>query len=281
MVNLRSIRNKEIELDELLLSESPDVLLCTETWLSDGDPSFFWFPKSYHVYRKDRQTRGGGVLIAVKDTLCSEEITLVGNNDIEACWCKVKTDSDIFWFACFYSPPEDKRAIDVFCEQAKQTLPANCRNVVLAGDFNLPELKWHDEHWRTSCGSLKPDSLQNLVDEFGLEQIVEVPTRGGNCLDLIFTSVVCAKESVSAEAGVSDHLLVRTVFPTTLYQTEVKPKIMWRYDKADWEKINIDLESLYATFVEGVAERTVNENWLIFKSDISSSVEKHTKLICQ
>ena len=177
------------------MTEDPDILLCTETWLSEEDPSSCWFPQNYQVYRKDRKTRGGGVLIAVRDSLHSEELVVEGNDDVEACWCRVFLCDEIFWFACFYRPPDDKTAVTAFCEQTRKIIPKKCRNVVVAGDFNLPELKWHDEEWRTSCVTVKPDSLQGLIDEFGLEQIVESPTRGENCLDLIFTSVTHAKEN--------------------------------------------------------------------------------------
>ena len=187
---------------------------------------------------------------------------------------------DIFWFACFYRPPDDKTAVNAFCEQTHKILPKKCRNVVVAGDFNLPELKWHDEEWRTSCVTVKPDSLQGLIDEFGLEQIVESPTRGENCLDLIFTSVTHAKETVTVESGVSDHSLVRTVFATTLDSQEVKPKITWRYDKSDWGKINYDLETRYTSFIKAASKRTVNENWVIFRDDITNTVQEHTPQHC-
>ena len=263
-------------MDELLLSESPDVLLCTETWLSEEDPTPYWFPSNYNVYRKDRQTRGGGVLVAVRDSLTSEEINTLGNEDLEACFCKVKSSSDIYCFSCFYGPPDDKMAVNVFCEQARDIIPKNTKNIVIAGDFNLPELKWHDEEWRNLCSAVKPDSLQSLIDEFGLEQIVETPTRGENCLDLIFTSVVCAKETVSVEPGVSDHSLVRAVFPASLVPHAVSQKTTWRFDLSEWDVINQELETCYTTFIEGAPHRTVNENWLIFKHDIVNIVEIHT-----
>jgi len=44
--------------------------LCfTETWLSDSFYNNEIFPSGFSVYRKDRSSKGGGVMMAVRDSI--------------------------------------------------------------------------------------------------------------------------------------------------------------------------------------------------------------------
>lgn len=58
--------NKVLDVEEVLLSHDPDILIVTETWLHEGIESTEVVPPSYNIIRKDRQSRGGGVAIIIK-----------------------------------------------------------------------------------------------------------------------------------------------------------------------------------------------------------------------
>lgn len=71
---MRSVVNKR---ETLLRSSSApvyDVIMITETWLNASHHDGEIFSNNYKVFRKDRcntnvnTTRGGGVLVAIKDT---------------------------------------------------------------------------------------------------------------------------------------------------------------------------------------------------------------------
>ena len=54
-LNFQSIKNKKPELDLLLDTTKPDVIIGTETWLDSSISSSEYFPASrYNVYRRDR-----------------------------------------------------------------------------------------------------------------------------------------------------------------------------------------------------------------------------------
>lgn len=75
-INFQSIKNKREELEALIDSTNPDIIIGTETWLNADVHSSEIFPAGYNVIRKDRQDRyGGGVLIATKNNLISEQLT--------------------------------------------------------------------------------------------------------------------------------------------------------------------------------------------------------------
>lgn len=73
--NVRGLRTKTINLYRNVCMNSYDVVIFTETWLTDGICNSELFDGRYIVWRRDRdycrtaQTRGGGVLIAVKNDL--------------------------------------------------------------------------------------------------------------------------------------------------------------------------------------------------------------------
>jgi hypothetical protein len=82
---------------------------------------------------------------------------------------------------------------------------------MVGGNFNL--LGWD---WRTR--TIKPDTkypnihylFGNLLDDTGLAQIVDIPTRKGNTLDLIITNLPNQVQCVEVIPGLSDHDIVFT-----------------------------------------------------------------------
>ena len=79
-LNFQSIKNKKPELDLLLDTTKPVIIIGTETWLDPSISSSEYFPASrYTVYRRDRppNSKGqshGGVLIAVNSEFESAEV---------------------------------------------------------------------------------------------------------------------------------------------------------------------------------------------------------------
>ena len=74
-INFRSVINKVPQLVNMIDSIQPDIIIGTETWLHKGVYSSEIFPEDYIVYRKDRDSKGGGVLVAVKKDLKSLHVT--------------------------------------------------------------------------------------------------------------------------------------------------------------------------------------------------------------
>ena len=51
-----------------------DILGVTETWLTDMIFDLEILPTNFTIYRKDRNSRGGGVMIAISNKIHSELI---------------------------------------------------------------------------------------------------------------------------------------------------------------------------------------------------------------
>ena len=87
VVNCRSVKNKRAEVEHIF--QDADVVIGTESWLTEDISDSEVFPPGYKIYRRDRSDRtGGGVFLAVKSHLPStaHEIT---DNEIESIWCTI------------------------------------------------------------------------------------------------------------------------------------------------------------------------------------------------
>ena len=89
--NARSIRNKMAELSNFIYSHKIHVLAVSETWLSsldsDGDITL---PGFQEPFRKDRNTKGGGVCIFLSNQLSGKRRSDLEDPDLELLWVEMK-----------------------------------------------------------------------------------------------------------------------------------------------------------------------------------------------
>ena len=76
-----------------MYSNSFDIICVCETWLSDFVYDHEVLPTNYVIYRKDRPSRGGGVLIAVSNSLHS--VCLSSPLDLEIVTVKLGVDRNL------------------------------------------------------------------------------------------------------------------------------------------------------------------------------------------
>ena len=76
-LNVRSLVNKLSTLHAFVFSSNYSIYCFTETWLSNHIMDVEVIPSGFTIYRKDRSTRGGGVLIAVKSSIPSSASLLL------------------------------------------------------------------------------------------------------------------------------------------------------------------------------------------------------------
>ena len=117
-LNFQSIKNKKPQLDILIDTVKPDIIIGTETWLDPTIQSSEFFPSSlYTVFRKDRPPNNkgqsyGGVLIAVSTEYESSEVKEL-DADCEIVWVEVTIqNSRKLLLSSFYRPqPNDKTSL--------------------------------------------------------------------------------------------------------------------------------------------------------------------------
>jgi hypothetical protein len=82
-------------------------------------------------------------------------------------------------------------------------------NIIIAGDFNLPGWIWKTKNFKpnTPCPKNHHKFIDMLNDN-GLAQMVEEPTRGENTLELVISNNPSCITRVHTLPGISDHDIV-------------------------------------------------------------------------
>jgi hypothetical protein len=122
----------------------------TETWLSGDICTCELFPGSYSVLRSDRNfyacgvSKGGGVLLAVKSHLNYSPLNLntiistVPSIDIIGAKIVVNAHRVIYVFVIYIPPSSSFEILETFFELLSTTDYVYNDNVVIMGDFNVP-----------------------------------------------------------------------------------------------------------------------------------------------
>ena len=177
LINVRSVRNKTTELQEIINEHDFDAIAVTETWLTKNDDVLLGdvCPVGYmaqHVPREDGA--GGGVALVYKQELRS----LLKNN------CKFKSfehmeviltssTSSIRIYIIYRPPPSQKNELnftkfeDEFTEFLESIIVSQGKLLIL-GDFNI-----HVDNTK----STQTAKFMDLLETFGLQQYVNQSTH--------------------------------------------------------------------------------------------------------
>ena len=274
-MNCQSIRNKKTQLAESVEYMKPDVIIACETWLDSTHSNAEIFPEGFrqNILRKDRNANGGGVLIAFHDKF---NISTVENseNDCELQWAEVQTRTKSAIIGAYYRPPDNsikplddlKTSISNISEKNKD------KPMILAGDFNLPNINWETNTHIPGKGQLElNEELLSISNDFNLDQLVkEDPTRENNILDLIFTNRPNTMKSCNVVPGVSDHEMVVADFELKPRYNKPKRREIPQYRKANWESIKSYIKSKGKSITESTG--SVEKKWNDFKQIVNETV---------
>lgn len=193
-----------------MIANQPDIITVTETWLHKEILDREIVPPNYVIVRKDRVHRGGGVAIVLRQGISFSVMPDV--LDVEAVWCKVSLNGLTVSIGAVYRPPHAQMAYleSLYDYMHKHVIGGA---VIMAGDFNLPDVNWEC----VSTGTAMNDLLSDYLLSFNLTQLVATPTRehraSSSILDLIFVSDHFASKKILTETleGLSDHKMVSSV----------------------------------------------------------------------
>ena len=150
--NVRGLRSKL----PIVYSSSVDcdfnVIVFTESWLSSDINDSEILCSDYQVFRNDRYSgiegtrkKGGGVLIAVHNSISSDNFQVSIPVSIEIICVRLIFKNCLVYVTCSYIPPNSP--MEIYSQHAElignvaSNLGPNDSLVVL-GDFNLPTITW-------------------------------------------------------------------------------------------------------------------------------------------
>lgn len=279
-INFRSCKNKVPQIENLLTSSKPDVIIGNETWLNKNVLSSEVLPSTLFedVFRNDRIGKeGGGVLIAIKKGIICQEVFRSKKVELIAAQINI-TDTKSLIIISAYRPPS-KNDINYFKQMIDEIieLKSKFKNSTfwLSGDFNLPDIKWPEQ---TISGSMYPKELSemfiNMINQIGIEQIVDFPTRKDNILDLFCTNQPALITKIKTIPGISDHdiVLVDAICkPKRAKQSQHK---IYLWKKADLNQMKSVTNNLVTDLLsEKNINYSINEWWSKLKTGINKIIE--------
>lgn len=264
--NARSLVNKPFFLQSLVSSKSLDIICITETWLTETIPDNEIVPYNFNVFRRDRDTRGGGVLIAKIPSRLS-----LSCSSIEMIVVEVYLNPRIL-VACLYIPPNSP---ETYLNEVISTINAlnySC-DLILSGDFNCPDINWST----LTASNQFSKSLCDTVFTNNLVQHVSDPThRHGNCLDLLFSNCQERINGVTVDHEIcnstSDHHLVSAYIASRVYSNQNKSVMRHlNYAAADFQEMDIRLMNIFS---DTVYADNVEVAWSNLKNTIISTCKE-------
>lgn len=270
-VNCQSIGNKIIEFWNLVETYSPDIVIATESWLYEDINTNEINQGSYVMYRRDRVKRGGGLFICVhKNIVSSLKWT---DSDHELLCVQISDEGNNFSLQVIgaYRPPKENFSLLDTLYHKTCTGNAMNKNIIIAGDLNLPSVDWSGES--TSFNQAQV-AANKFLREGGFSQVVDFPTRGNNTLDVYLVRPEELYTSCHKIPGVSDH---SAVVLNVRYSGTPKPDSdetikIFQYRRADQGKFQEYLEGCFARWTSEGCH--INILWENFLKILNSAIRK-------
>ena len=204
LLNARSIRNKMLEFRAMVATSRYDLIAITETWLDTAVRDFageYHLP-GYSLFHRDRQGRvGGGVLLYARSHLLAVVVQTDSHHELVC--AEIRGCVPRLQVLVVYRPPHYPRDSDTALYEDLSNIIQD-KTTLVVGDFNC-----HVD-WASYATGAEGQRLVEFSDNNFLAQMVSVPTRGRNTLDLVFTTdedLISGLEVGPGLAG-SDHGMV-------------------------------------------------------------------------
>ena len=223
-LNINSLRNKIIDVREVIGKVSLDYLVISETKLDESFPSAQFNISNYEIRnRRDRDKNGGGLIEFVRKGFITKRLKDYETQICETI-CSEFTVSKKKWI-CFsvYRPPSYNNLIIFFEELTKSVCKSlnTYDNIIVMGDFNI------DINKNEAIGHDKLDVFCNTLN---LTNLVKSDTCFTNnhksTTDLFLTNKPCSFQFTSVtETGFNNYHRLITFFIKS-YFSKLKPKII-------------------------------------------------------
>lgn len=208
---------------------------------------------------------GGGVAMYVKKSINTTLIQSI-EEKTEALWVTIETgEKAILRTGVIYRPPGQEEELDknLLQDINKMALKGE---VIIMGDFNLPDVNWEE----SSASSTRSRDILNSLQGASLKQLVGEPTRKDAILDLILTNGDRISDvHVGENLGSSDHQAVWFSIKTETDTYHTKTKVL-DFRKADFVEMG---ECVSDSLVEWKNLKGVQEKWEKLKSAILKATD--------
>lgn len=240
----------------------------SETWLSANVSNENIFIENYVLFRKDRDSRGGGIAVFIKKSLNYKIID--SNNIIEQLWFSVKIKCSTYIFGTIYRPPSMNYKTFVDELEISFTLCTSISdNIFCLGDININMLA------RTSPFT---KYFMEFLECLNLCQHISDPTRITQSSESLIDVIISTSPSLVISSGIemnseSDHELVYCIINVDLPKETPIIKSYRDFKNLNMEEFTNDFQLLPLQQIYYVND--VNLKLDILNSNIIQLFDKH------
>lgn len=242
-LNTRSLEPRMSEVKEILRTTKLDILAITETWCDDTKCRVLEVD-DYTIVRKDRNRRGGGVLLYIRNGIEYKERNDLEHPDIEATWIELSTllNKQKTLVAVYYRPPDKKQEYYNSTVDMLDKAYLEGKQLIVLGDFN----------WDYNLGqNYEKNPVRYLEDLTGTQQLVEDYTRVTKTTKTTIDLILSSSPNDHLYTGIcqtsgSDHYMPYTIIKAKRVKTIHKTATFRNYKDLDdfdkWDEFLEDLE---------------------------------------
>ncbi len=178
---------------------------------------------------------------------------------------------------CYRPPNAGPDFLQEFSRFLKCANESRYKNIIILGDFNYPSIQWLDG---SGFSDISTDSnFTDVLQEFGLFQLVNSPTRGQNVLDLLLTTNEYLIDNISVTDDdstclKSDHKAITSDINLRRKINKPTKRLVYNYKNGDFDSLRASLKSLpLLELVE--SENDIDSAWTNWKDLFLATVDAH------
>ncbi|CAB3994109.1 RNA-directed DNA polymerase from mobile element jockey [Paramuricea clavata] len=260
-LNITSLTKHIDELRILITEMNFDILCINETRIDKTIKNSEIGLQGYDLTRRDRNRRGGGVAIYIRNTIPYVERSTIIPENVEAVCIEVrKPNAKPILISTWYRPPNSNSEILDSFEIFLQNIDTENKEIIITGDFNIDLMPSETEN-------SKAKRLKELLNTYQLSQLIKKPTRTTESTKTLLDLVICKTDDPKpattdvVELGISDHNLVYTCRKVGICKQ--KPKIIEtrQYHKLNNAKFQNDLKQALLHINEHSDPNTALQEW--------------------
>ena len=260
-LNITSLTKHIDELRILITEMNFDILCINETRIDKTIKNSEIGLQGYDLTRRDRNRRGGGVAIYIRNTIPYVERSTIIPENVEAVCIEVrKPNAKPILISTWYRPPNSNSEILDSFEIFLQNIDKENKEIIITGDFNIDLMPSETEN-------SKANRLKELLNTYQLSQLIKKPTRTTESTKTLLDLIICKTDDPKTattdvvELGISDHNLVYTCRKVGICKQ--KPKIIEtrQYHKLNSAKFQNDLKQALQHINEHSDPNTALQEW--------------------
>ena len=207
---------------------------------SSADSNSQFSVQGYNIYRRNRKKGGGGILVYVRSSIPSYQLK-TSHGEVEAILVDIQLSQQHFSLLSAYKSPSVKN--EIFKKESSALLDlaiSNRPDAICIGDLNCDLLHPMDN-------GKQGRELLDICDVYDLHNLIKGSTRISfskeSCLDVTLSNVPSfALKSGIIDIGLSDHMLIYTIFNKKLLNPKARPTKGRCFKKFNEEEFNKDLQ---------------------------------------